>query len=202
MTCIKFCGLTRFCDIDFANELKPEFIGFVFAHKSKRYITPEHAAELRARLSPEIKSVGVFVDENINVIAEIASRNIIDAIQLHGSENEDYIRQIRALTGKTIIKAFVINSPDTLNQASQSNADYILLDNGMGTGETFDWDIIQGFTRDYFLAGGLNPENVGEAVRMLSPFAVDTSSGIETNGFKDKTKMAEFIERTRNMKGE
>ena len=197
MTLIKFCGLTRPCDIDFANELKPDFIGFVFAPKSKRYINPEHARELKARLLPSIKAVGVFVDENIDVIAGLCEHGIIDAVQLHGSENESYIQQVRYMTGKSIIKAFIVNSVNVLNQALHSNADYVLLDNGMGTGETFNWEMLRGFTRDYFLAGGLTPENVNQAVRTLNPFAVDTSSGIEINGFKDKIKMAKFIKETR-----
>lgn len=205
MTKVKFCGLTRLCDIDFANELKPEFVGFVFAPQSRRYVTPEHARELKARLSPEIKSVGVFVDEDINLIAEIAGQGIIDVIQLHGSESNDYIKQVRNLTGKLIIKAFIIKPDYTsyrvttiLDEASECRADYMLIDTGMGSGRAFNWELIRDFSRKYFLAGGLTPENVNQAVRILKPFAVDTSSGIETNGVKDKDKMAKFIKETKS----
>ena len=198
MTQIKFCGLSRLCDIDFANELKPEFIRFVFVHQSKRYILPEHAIKLKARLSHEIQSVGVFMNENLDVVANIASQNIFDMIQLHGSEDDNYVRHLKYLTGKVIIKAFVIKSAQDIIQASGSSADYVLLDGGGGTGKAFDWDMIKDFRRDYFLAGGLTPENVKDAINILNPFAVDTSSGIENNqGFKDEIKMAEFIDAVR-----
>ncbi|MBQ7732964.1 MAG: phosphoribosylanthranilate isomerase [Synergistaceae bacterium] len=204
MTKVKFCGLTRLQDIDFANELKPDFIGFVFAPQSKRCITPEHARELKARLSPEIKAVGVFVDESIDVIAGLCEQGIIDVVQLHGSESNDYIRQLRHLTGKSIIKAFIIKPEYTsnrvtavLDEAEQSRADYMLLDTGMGSGRAFNWELIRNFSRKYFLAGGLTPENVNEAVTMLKPFAADTSTGIESGGLKDKDKMAKFIQETK-----
>ena len=197
MTQIKFCGLSRLQDIEFVNELKPEFIGFVFARQSRRYILPECALKLKAELSQEIKSVGVFVNEKINIIANISSQNIIDLIQLHGSEDDNYVRQLKNLTSKAIIKAFVIKSSRDIIQASQSSADYILLDSGAGTGQAFNWDLIKSFRRDYFLAGGLNPENVRRAIKILNPFAVDTSSGIETNGFKDKIKMSAFVDAVR-----
>ena len=197
MTQIKFCGLSRLQDIEFVNELKPEFIGFVFARQSRRYILPECALKLKAELSQEIKSVGVFVNEKINIIANISSQNIIDLIQLHGSEDDNYVRQLKNLTSKAIIKAFVIKSSRDIIQASQSSADYILLDSGAGTGQAFNWDLIKSFRRDYFLAGGLNPENVRRAIKILNPFAVDTSSGIETNGFKDKIRMSAFVDAVR-----
>ena len=197
MTQIKFCGLSRPCDIDFCNELKPEYIGFVFVHQSKRYILPECAAKLKARLSREIQSVGVFMNENIDVIANMASQNIFDIIQLHGSEDDNYVRHLKYLTGKLIIKAFVIRSAQDIIQAHSSSADYVLLDSGTGTGQVFNWDMIKNFSRNYFLAGGLNPENVRDAINILNPFAVDTSSGIETNGFKDEIKMAAFVDAVR-----
>ena len=199
MTKIKFCGLSRPCDIDFANELKPEFIGFVFVHQSKRYILPECALKLKARLSHEIQSVGVFMNESLDVIANMASQNIFDVIQLHGSENDKYIRHLKYLTGKLIIKAFVIRSAQDIIQASQSSADYVLLDSGAGTGQAFNWDLIKNFSREYFLAGGLTPENIHDAIKILNPFAVDTSSGIETKGFKDEIRMAAFIDSVRSV---
>ena len=192
MTKIKFCGLFRDCDIDAVNELKPDYIGFVFAKKSKRYVMPEKAAELKKLLLPTIKAVGVFVDEPQENIVKLLTDGIIDIVQLHGKEDEDYIRTLRKLTAKPVIKAFCIDSETDIADIETSSADYVLLDSGKGTGNVFDWDLIMGLKRSYFLAGGLSPENVGNAVNLLSPYAVDVSSGIETDGFKDSNKMTAF----------
>lgn len=194
MTRIKLCGLSRTCDVEAANELRPEYIGFVFAPKSRRYITPEKAAELKRLLAPGIKAVGVFVKENPETVTELLNSGVIDIAQLHGDEDEDYIRQLRALTDKPIIKAFRIDTASDIADAERSNADYVLLDSGSGgTGTVFDWKLIQNIKRPYFLAGGLGLDNVENAVELLHPYAVDVSSGIETNGLKDKCKMAEFV---------
>lgn len=197
MTKIKLCGLSRPCDIEAANRLKPEYIGFVFLPKSKRYVDYEKARELKSLLSPIIKAVGVFVDESPQTVAELLNNGIIDIAQLHGGEDEDYIGLLRNLTDKPIIKAFRIQSEDDILRAEESSADYILLDSGMGTGTVFNWDLIQNIKRPYFLAGGLDCDNVGEAVGRLHPYAVDVSSGIETNGLKDKEKMAAFVAKVR-----
>lgn len=197
MTKIKLCGLSRPCDIEAANRLKPEYIGFVFLPKSKRYVDYEKARELKSLLSPEIKAVGVFVDESPQRAAELLNDGTIDIAQLHGGEDEDYIGLLRNLTDKPIIKAFRIQSEDDTLCAEESSADYILLDSGMGTGTVFNWDLIQNIKRPYFLAGGLDCDNVGEAVGRLRPYAVDVSSGIETNGLKDKEKMAAFVAKVR-----
>jgi len=193
MTKIKLCGFVRPCDIEAADALKPEYIGFVFAPKSKRYVTAEKAADLKRLLAPGIKAVGVFVDEKPEIVAELLNNSIIDIAQLHGVEDEDYIKRLRLLTEKPIIKAFRIKNANDIAQAEQSTADYILLDSGAGTGTVFDWGLIQNIKRPYFLAGGLGADNVGEAIQALEPFAVDVSSGIETNGRKDRTKMAAFV---------
>lgn len=193
MTKIKLCGLSRPCDIEAANELKPEYVGFVFAPKSKRYVTPEKAAELRRLLDPDMKAVGVFVKEAPETVAKLLNDGVIDIAQLHGNEDEDYMKQLRQLTEKTIIKAFRIETASDIANAEQSAADYVLLDSGAGTGMVFDWNLIKSIKRPYFLAGGLSLDNVENAVKMLHPYAVDVSSGIETNGFKDKTKMAAFV---------
>ena len=105
MTKMKFCGLTRPCDIEAVNEIKPEYIGFVFAKKSKRYVTPQKAMELKNLLSPEILAVGVFVGEEPEVIAGLLENGTIDIAQLHGSEDEEYIRRLKTMTDKPIIKA-------------------------------------------------------------------------------------------------
>lgn len=200
MTKIKLCGLSRPCDIEAVNELKPEFIGFVFAPKSKRCITPEKAARLKELLAPEIKAVGVFVQERYETVAALLNRGIIDIAQLHGDESEDYITKLRALIDKPIIKAFRITAAQDVTEAQNCSADYILLDSGAGTGTVFDWNLLTHIQRPYFLAGGLAGLNVEHAVQLLHPYAVDVSSGIETDGVKDKRKMADFIEAVRKEK--
>ena len=217
MTKIKLCGLRRLEDIETANLLKPDYIGFVFAKKSKRYISPEEATVLKKRLEEVnalykqeiseskvnqnnsklenvIKAVGVFVNEEVEKVAELLNTGIIDLAQLHGSEDEEYISRLRNLTDKPIIQAFKIESKEDLIKAEKSIADHILLDAGAGDGMVFNWELLKGFERPYFLAGGLNPQNVGEAVRKLNPYGVDVSSGIETDGFKDTVKMQKFVE--------
>ena len=200
MTKIKFCGLTGDCDIDAANELRPEYVGFVFAPKSKRYVTPERAAELKRRLADGIKAVGVFVNDDLYHVAELLNRGVIDIAQLHGSEDEEYIGQLRQLTGKPVIRAFRIKTAEDIAEAEKCTADHVLLDSGAGTGEVFDWSLIKNVKRPYFLAGGLSPDNVENAVEQLSPYAVDVSSGIETDGVKDKAKMAAFAAAVRGEK--
>ena len=200
MTKIKFCGLTGDCDIDAANELRTEYIGFVFAPKSKRYVTPERAAELKRQLAAGIKAVGVFVNDDLYHVAELLNRGIIDIAQLHGSEDEEYIGHLRQLTGKPIIRAYRIKTAEDIAEAEKCTADHVLLDSGAGTGEVFDWKLIKNMKRPYFLAGGLSPDNVENAVEQLSPYAVDVSSGIETDGVKDKAKMAAFAAAVRGEK--
>ncbi len=192
MAKIKMCGLFRPCDIRAANEIKPEYIGFVFSPGSRRYVTYGQALELKALLEPDIQAVGVFVNENPETVADLLAQGVIDIAQLHGREGESYIRKLRTLTDRPVIKAFCIKNKYDAAQAQRSTADYILLDSGAGTGTVFDWKLIQDIQRPYFLAGGLSPDNVGEAVRYLQPYALDVSSGIETGGRKDKIKMAAF----------
>ena len=193
MTKIKLCGLSRPCDIEAANELRPEYIGFVFARKSKRAVSPDRAAELRQLLSPEIRAVGVFVKESPEQVADLLNRGVIDLAQLHGGEDETYIGSLRRLSDKPIIQAFRIETAEDIGKAELSAADFLLLDSGSGSGVTFDWNLVKNMRKPYFLAGGLSPENVGSAVARLHPFAVDVSSGIETEGLKDRAKMAAFI---------
>ena len=199
MTKIKLCGLSRPRDIEVANALKPDYIGFVFAQKSKRYVSPERAAELKALLNPGIQAVGVFVNAEPEFIAELLAQGVVDIAQLHGQEDGAYVAQLRALTDRPLIQAFRIGSEADMRRALKSPADFILLDSGSGgTGTTFDWRLIRASDRPWFLAGGLGPENAIEAVRSLSPYAVDVSSGIETDGVKDPEKMRAFVEAVRN----
>lgn len=193
MTRIKLCGLTRPCDIEAANRLKPDYIGFVFAKKSRRYVSPEQAEALKKQLSPEIRAVGVFVSEDPETVAGLLNRGIIDLAQLHGSEDEAYLTRLRDLTDRPLLQAFRIAGEEDLHRAESSSADGILLDAGAGDGAVFDWKLLKGWSRPYFLAGGLEPGNVREAIRTLQPWGVDVSSGIETDGKKDPEKMAAFV---------
>lgn len=185
---IKICGLTRPCDIGFVNAVKPDYIGFVFA-KSRRQVTREQAEALKRKLDGSITAVGVFVDEAPETVAELAAEGIIDMIQLHGGEDEAYIRRLRGMTGCRIIKAFSAVSGSDVRRACESSADYILLDHGPGgTGQRFDWKIAGEIPRPWFLAGGLTPDNIGSALSM-GAFCLDVSSGVETGGCKDRNKI-------------
>lgn len=193
MTKIKMCGLSRLCDIEYANEIKPEFIGFVFAEKSRRYVSPEKAYELRQKLDSRIIPAGVFVDADIDFIVKLVNNGTIDIVQLHGSEDESYIKNLRKLVNVPIIQAFRIEKTSDTEKAELSVADYVLLDSGGGSGKAFDHSLIN-IKRPYFLAGGLTPENVGEISRRLEPYAVDASSSLETDGYKDINKMRAFAD--------
>jgi phosphoribosylanthranilate isomerase len=197
MTRIKFCGLSRPEDIAAVNRLKPEYIGFVFAPESRRYVTRRQAQELKKLLSPEILAVGVFVNERPEEAAALLNCGIIDMAQLHGREDREYIARLRQLTGQPVIQAFRVDSPDDIRRAAESTADLILLDSGAGTGRVFDWNLIRDLRRPYFLAGGLGSGNIGQAVKQLAPFALDVSSGVETDGKKDFQKMAAFVNAVR-----
>lgn len=201
MTKIKLCGLMCEDDIRVANSLNPDYIGFVFWQKSKRNISLDKAKGLKELLLPDIKAVGVFVDEDVTVVAKYLSYGNIDIAQLHGSEDDDYIDRLRALTDKKnqIIKAFKIKSEEDIDKANNSTADYVLLDAGMGEGCTFNWTYLDRIERLYFLAGGLDTGNVAEAVKSQKPFAVDVSSGIETDGRKDADKMKKFVDEVRHV---
>ena len=196
----KFCGLRRPEDIKIVNSLKPDYIGFVFFKKSKRNVEPEQAKALKEKLSPEIKAVGVFVDEAPEKIEGLVNDNIIDIIQLHGSEDEKYIGQLKKLTDAKIIKAFQVkeNPAETVAAINESSADMVLVDSGQGTGSAFNWEILKDIKRPYFLAGGINTDNITEAVQNIKPYAIDVSSGIETDGVKDEEKMKKIIEAVRH----
>ena len=197
MTNIKLCGLRRESDIQIVNELKPEYIGFVFAKQSKRYLSKQEAKELKRKLDKEIQAVGVFVDEEIDTIVQMLDERVIDAIQLHGKEDEVYINTLRAKTACMIIKAFCIETAEDIMAANASGADIVLLDSGGGKGKPFDWSYIKDMKKPFFLAGGLQTDNVGEAIVKFSPYGVDASSCLETDGYKDREKMAAFVKAVR-----
>lgn len=225
-TKIKICGLKRPEDIAYVNEMQPDYIGLVFFEKSSRYVSPQQAALLRSMLDPSITVVGVFLDNELELVQRLAAEGTIDMIQLHGaSMGEHFMEELRKRTDKTIIRAFSMaenaqadkmggNSPLegkltvsetqdklTAEEPANSSAGYILLDSGKGgTGKSFDWSIVKGLERPFFLAGGLHPDNVREAISRLHPYAVDVSSGVETEGKKDPEKIRRFIEAVRGQR--
>ncbi|AHM57875.1 N-(5'-phosphoribosyl)anthranilate isomerase TrpF (plasmid) [Peptoclostridium acidaminophilum DSM 3953] len=192
MTMVKICGLTRGVDIEYANMLMPEYVGFVFA-SSKRQLAPEDAAVLIQRLKPEIKKVGVFVDEDIDVVLDTARICGLDVLQLHGNETPEYCRSIE---GYEVWKAFRVEGERSIEEIGEYEVDGVLLDSfesGQhgGTGRTFDWNLAATVAKEHFtiLAGGLSPENVKSAIEIVRPAAVDVSSGVETDGMKDYLKI-------------
>lgn len=201
---VKICGLSREMDIQTANELRLDYIGFIFAKKSHRYVSPERAAQLKALLSPDILAVGVFVNEDPSLVAQLITDGVIDIAQLHGSEDDEYISDLRSLLnlgesyeGDKIWKAFRIDSDEDIIKANASTADRVLVDHGAGgTGESFDWSLLDGMTRPYILAGGLNLDNVASALSSKTDngflYGLDISSGVETDKLKDSEKMRLF----------
>lgn len=193
MTKIKLCGLSRPEDIMTVNLWRPDYVGFVFYKKSKRYVSFREAKTLKEQLLPGIQTVGVFVDEAPDIIAGLLEEGMIDAAQLHGHEDFQYLHTLRELTCKPLIQAIQIHSENDLYKAADSTADFLLLDSGAGTGQTFNWNLLKNIHQDFFLAGGLDAQNVADAICQVHPYGVDVSSGIETNGKKDKEKIAAFV---------
>ena len=191
MTKIKICGLRRPEDIAYVNEAKPDFAGFIIdVPKSRRNVPREKVRELTALLSPEILPVGVFVNAPMETILSLVTDGTLKAVQLHGQESQSYLEELKKQVAVPLIRAFSIRSTEDLTEAEKSPADFVLLDNGAGgTGETFDWSLLSSFDRPFFLAGGLRLENITEAVSRFHPYALDLSSGVETDGYKDKEKI-------------
>lgn len=194
MSKVKICGLKTIEDIEAVNQTLPDFIGFVFA-ESKRKIGVKRAADLKKRLDPKITAVGVFVNQEIDFIIELYQRRVIDLVQLHGEENTEYIQKLKKRGIHSIIKAVGIK--DTL-PVLPKKVDYLLFDKlskeSGGTGKKFDWNCLLDYhQKPYFLAGGLDAHNVVDGIQMLSPFCVDVSSGVETDGKKDPEKIKDFI---------
>ncbi|MBR5650060.1 MAG: tryptophan synthase subunit beta [Pseudobutyrivibrio sp.] len=196
MTAIKLCGLTREEDIKKANEVKPEYVGFVFYEKSRRKVSKDQAKKFREMLNPEIKTVGVFVDANPVEIEDLFQEKIIDVAQLHGHEDEEYIKELQDKS-IPVIKMFKGDSPEELLKAEKSSADMIMFDAGKGEGNTLNWNLLTYVERPFILAGGLNQENVAEAIKTTNPYAVDVSTGIETDKLKDGQKIKEFVNAVR-----
>ena len=212
---IKLCGMMKPCDIEYANRVKPDFVGFIFAN-TRRKISAAQAKQFREALDAEIPAVGVFVNEDISVITSLVQNGCIDLIQLHGEEDADYIRRLREVCDVPVIKAVKVQMVEQIRQAAALPVDYLLLDTyrkGVlgGTGEAFDWELLREakaaagdtaegelFGKPYFLAGGLHAGNLREAAA-LGSYGLDISSGIETDGSKDFTKMVEVMELLRSI---
>ena len=196
MVKIKICGLRRLEDIEIVNKYKPDYIGFVFAD-SKRKVSHEIASRMKSKLSSDIISVGVFVDAPQDEILNLFDDNIIEVAQLHGMESEDYINNLKENTNNElkIIKAIEMADDVDLSKYDNSHADYLLLDSGKGSGKTFDWQLIKNdLKKDFFLAGGINSTNVKKAIEEFKPYAIDLSSSLETNDYKDEDKIKEIME--------
>ena len=197
MTLVKICGLAHPEDVSAVNGLRPDMAGFVFYGPSRRCVSKETAKTLASSLDRSIKKVGVFVDEDPLVIADIADSGIIDAVQLHGVEDSAYIHGLRRLTDAPVVKSFIVRDGKDVASANACDADMVLMDAGMGSGKLFDWSLLEGMDRDYILSGGLSPDNVSDALERLHPFGVDVSSGVETDGRKDPEKMSRFVDLVR-----
>lgn len=208
MVKVKICGLKRVQDIEIVNNFRPDYIGFVFA-PSKRQISLESAKHLKHLLHPSIKSVGVFVNEPLESLLKYEEEGIMDRIQLHGDEDIVYLKKLKKASKLPIIKAFRIRSGNCLEESLIGDRtlfeceliDYVLLDSYHplaygGSGERFNWQILKQIHRPYFLAGGIGIENVKEALQ-YTPYAIDVSSKVETDGVKDEYKIKELIKRVR-----
>lgn len=206
MTQIKICGITDKQAMRAAVQAGADFIGLVFYPHSPRFISPEKAGDL-AEKAGGVTKVGLFVDPAMDEIAATLAAVPLDMIQLHGSETAGKVSEIKKQTGLPAIKALRLKTAADLKQIKtyEEVADWLLFDARSdsapgGTGESFDWDLLRDFMplRPWMLSGGLNTGNVGGALSILKPQAVDVSSGVEsTRGIKDPGKIKEFIAQVR-----
>lgn len=194
MAKIKICGLRRLEDVSYVNRTQPDYVGFILSSGFRRSIDEKTAKQLVDSLHRSIKKVGVFVDEpaeNVNRLAQLLG---LDYVQLHGNETPDYCKRIDT----SIIKVFKPNSFDIISDYDDC-ADYYLLDSGTGTGKAFDWQTIPNVSKLFFLAGGIDSKNIASAIKNIQPFAVDLSSSVETDGYKDYEKIKQIIDIVRNV---
>jgi len=205
-TKIKICGLRRSQDIEYANMLMPDYIGFILAEGFMRSITAEDAEEFAGKLDSRIKRVGVFAGQPEETVAEYVNSGIIQYVQLHGGEDNAYICRLRQLTRKgcNIIKAIRVKDAEDIEEALVYKSDYLLLDaySGVqagGNGITFDWTLVKNIDKPFFLAGGISAGNARKAVEIAKPYAVDASSSMETDGFKDFNKLKQFVDAVRSL---
>lgn len=206
MTKVKICGITNLEDALLSAKFGADALGFNFYEKSPRYIAPEKAREIIKELPAYVLKVGVFVNESLNKIIEIAATAKLDAIQLHGEEAPEFVRELKAKMNLEIIKAFRVSPEFKPENVLQYEVDAVLLDaysqhEHGGTGETFDWEIAKKVREIFpkmYLAGGLSVENVEEAIKNVSPFAVDACSCLESSkGKKDLKKVKAFVNSAR-----
>jgi len=205
MAKIKICGLTRERDIHAVNEALPDYIGFVFA-ESRRQVDEDKAKAMKSLLDPSIKAVGVFVNDDIGRIVRLCDSGVIDLVQLHGDEDKEYIKTLRGCVQNGIIKAVRVRGVEDIERAMELPCDYLLLDAWHkerygGTGTAFDWSVVPGISKPFFLAGGINSKNIALAIGKLNPYAVDVSSGVETGGCKDPARIKEIVSMARRMAG-
>ena len=196
MVKIKICGIRRLEDIRIVNRYKPDYIGFVFAD-SKRQVSHDLASKLKSNLDTDIISVGVFVDANSDEIIELFEGGVIEVAQLHGNESEQYINDLKQKTNGElkVIKAIEMSEDKNVSDYDNLNVDYLLLDSGKGSGKTFDWRLIKSdLKKEFFLAGGIDSANAKQAIEQFNPYAIDLSSSLETDGFKDENKIKEIME--------
>lgn len=207
MVKIKICGLKRPQDIEYANKYQPDYIGFVFA-KSRRQVTDDDAARLKVQLALQIRAVGVFVNDDAAHIAKLVQTGVIDIVQLHGDEDADYCARLKKLTNAPVIKAVRVQSAASLENLDAYPCDYFLFDTYVpdkygGSGQQFNTELLAEamIPKPYFIAGGLNAENIGAALgaQPLNIFGVDVSGGVETDGVKDPAKIAKFIAEARRL---
>lgn len=201
---IKICGLFRECDADYVNQIPPDYTGFIFWPKSHRCVDATTALKIKDKLFPSIKTVGVFVDEKMDVISDIAKSGAIDIIQLHGGESEEDVMFLKESTHLPVIKAIKIKTGDELLAWQHSKADYLLFDSGYGTGKPFDWNKLSNGgklfeDRKFFLAGGIGEDNIKQAVDTFAPYALDLSSSVETDKVKDPQKIRRVMEIVRGL---
>lgn len=189
---IKICGLKRREDIEYVNKYQPDYIGFVFAGK-KRKLTYDQVVDLKKYLTSSIQVVGVFVNEDISFVEKLVKEHVIDLVQLHGQEDQKYIQALKEKVDVSIIKAIQIKNEDSFNE--HYDVDYYLYDHG--TGESFDWSMLKEVDKPVFLAGGINLLNIDDALKK-NVYALDVSSGVETDGFKDEKKIKKIVRRVRN----
>ncbi|MCD7722876.1 MAG: phosphoribosylanthranilate isomerase [Clostridiales bacterium] len=187
---IKICGLRREQDIDYVNELKPDFAGFILTPGFRRSIDMETAKRLKSRLCGEIKAVGVFVDDDTERINFFVSSGIIDIVQLHGNESGGYCKKIKA----PVIKCFKVAGGAAGAKLKDYDCEYFMFDSGAGSGQAFEWKNIPKTQKKFFLAGGLCESNLKSAIETVKPFALDISSGVETGGVKDYNKIKRILE--------
>ncbi len=194
---IKICGITNLDDALAAAESGADALGFNFYKKSPRYIDPERAAEIIAQLPPFVMPVGIFVNEREERIREVQKITCMQAIQLHGDESPEFCQRF----GNRVIKAFQVKDKESIKHMAHFRVGALLLDSykdGMrgGTGTTFDWHlaVVAKTFGKVILAGGLTPENVAEAVKLVQPYGVDVAGGVEREkGIKDHAKIKKFI---------